>query len=222
MNKVFPLWVKTPRSIRALMPDVLWQMPTKDKVLYLTFDDGPVPEATSFVLAQLEKYNAKATFFCIGDNVRKHPDIFQQVVNAGHTVANHTMHHISGWELSEEAYLEEVKLCQEILSQSLAAMANGGTKKSTKLFRPPYGKLKPSQYRKLKNSYQIVLWDVLSYDFDLNLSGEIVADSVIQNVEQGSIVVLHDSVKAFPRLQVALPKILQYYAERGWKFTSIV
>jgi peptidoglycan/xylan/chitin deacetylase (PgdA/CDA1 family) len=215
MSKVFPLWVKTPRVIRALMPDVLWQMPTKEKILYLTFDDGPVLEATPFVLEQLEKYNAKATFFCIGDNVRKHPDIFQQVINAGHTVANHTMHHISGWEISEETYLDEVSKCDEILGWTL-------DKQRSKLFRPPYGKLKPSQHRKLKDKYQIVLWDVLSYDFDLNLSGETVADNVIQNVEAGSIVVLHDSVKAFPRLQTALPKILQYYAERGWEFACIV
>lgn len=215
MSKVFPLWVKTPRVIRALMPDVLWQMPTKDKVLYLTFDDGPVPEVTPFVLEQLAKYNAKATFFCIGDNVRKHPDIFQQVINAGHTVANHTMHHISGWEISEERYLDEVIKCEEIISCNL-------DKQRSKLFRPPYGKLKPSQYKNLKDKYQIVLWDILSYDFDLNLSGETVADNVIQNVEAGSIVVLHDSIKAFPRLQTALPKILKYYAERGWEFASIV
>jgi len=222
MSKVFPLWVKTPRVIRALMPDVLWQMPTKDKVLYLTFDDGPVPEATPFVLEQLEKYNAKATFFCIGDNVRKHPDIFQQVINAGHTVANHTMHHISGWEISEEKYLDEVSKCDDILGPTSFRQDNKEIGQSVQLFRPPYGKLKPSQYRKLKDKYRIVLWDILSYDFDLNLSGETVADNVIQNVEAGSIVVLHDSVKAFPRLQIALPKILQYFAERGWQFGSIV
>lgn len=222
MSKVFPLWVKTPRVIRALMPDVLWQMPTKDKVLYLTFDDGPVPEATPFVLEQLEKYNAKATFFCIGDNVRKHHGIFQQVINAGHTVANHTMHHISGWEISEEKYLDEVSKCNEILGLTSVRKAKNVIEQPLKLFRPPYGKLKPSQYRKLKDRYRIVLWDILSYDFDLNISGETVADNVIDNVEAGSIVVLHDSIKAFPRLQTALPKILQYYAERGWEFASIV
>ncbi len=231
MAKVFPLWVKTPRIIRALMPDVLWQIPTKDKALYLTFDDGPVPEATPFVLAQLEKYNAKATFFCIGDNVRKHPEIFQQIIDAGHSIGNHTMHHISGWELSEEEYLDEVSKCEEVLGLTLVRLMeekgddlkiiHTNSIRNVKLFRPPYGKLKPSQYRKLKEKYQVVLWDILSYDFDMNISGEAVAENIIQHSENGSVVVMHDSVKAFPRLKIALPKVLEYFAEKGWKFERI-
>jgi peptidoglycan/xylan/chitin deacetylase (PgdA/CDA1 family) len=221
MSRVFPLWVKTPHCIRALAPDVLWQMPSSEKKLYLTFDDGPVPEVTSFVLEQLKKHRAKATFFCIGDNVRKHPDVFREVLDDGHTIGNHTIHHISGWQLSEEVYLEEVASCEKELKTAKNKENENGIDTGTKLFRPPYGKLKPSQYKKLKAQYQIVLWDVLSYDFDVNISGETVAENIINNAESGSIVVLHDSAKAFPRLKIALPKVLEHFSENGWKFESI-
>ena len=179
-------------------------------VIYLTFDDGPIPEATPFVMSVLEKYNAKATFFCIGDNIRKHPEIFQKLIEVGHAVGNHTFNHLKGWKTDDEVYLENFRLCDSLTR--------------SRLFRPPYGRIKRSQISKLKDGFpglKIIMWDVLSGDFDLNLSPEKCLRNVLKATEAGSIVVFHDSLKAFERLEYVLPRALEYWNKRGYSFERL-
>ena len=207
--------VRAPKLLQAVYGKRLWRLPASEKVLYLTFDDGPVPEVTPWVLEQLAAYKAKATFFCIGDNIRKHPEVFQQVLNAGHRIGNHTQHHVKGWKTTPTEYLEEVALCQtEIL--------NAGARSEDKLFRPPYGQLRSKQSRQLQRlGYKIVMWDILSADFDTDLDGDACMENVLTYSKPGSIIVFHDSIKAQPRLEVALPAILKSFSEKGYEFRCI-
>ena len=186
------------------MTSYTWHIPTSEKVLFLTFDDGPIPEATPWVLDTLRTYGAKATFFCVGDNVRKHPAIFHQLLAEGHAVGNHTFNHLKGWKTNTLDYLENVDQCNEIVSSPL--------------FRPPYGSLKPSQTRMLKSRYRIVMWDVLSGDFDPSISPEECLQNVMDNIQPGSIVLFHDSLKAADRMRFALPQVLEKLSEEGWRF----
>ena len=186
--------VKTPTFIQKLFPNYLWRQTRQEKVLYLTFDDGPIPIITPWVLKQLEEYNAKGTFFCVGDNVKKHPKVFEAVKSAGHSVGNHTMNHLNGWTTDNLTYLHNTRHCARLVDSNL--------------FRPPYGRLKPKQAEFLQRHYNIVMWDVLSGDFDENISGEDCFQNVLKNTSSGSIIVFHDSIKAFPRLEYVLPKVL--------------
>ena len=199
--------VKTPAIIQNLFPGFVWRKPTSDKVLYLTFDDGPIPVITPWVLQQLEKYKAKATFFCVGDNVRKYPEVFSSVKDAGHTVGNHTFNHLSGWNTETSPYLDNVEACAELIESNL--------------FRPPYGRIKPSQANALQKEYEIVMWDVLSGDFDEKITGAECLRNVKNGVKNGSVIVFHDSQKAFPRLQYVLPRVLEHYAKAGFTFKAI-
>lgn len=200
--------VHTPKWIQRLFPSYLWRMEkSATKRLFLTFDDGPIPEITPWVLEQLEQYGAKATFFCVGANVQKNPSIYQQIIAAGHQTGNHTFHHLNGWKSSQKDYLEDVALCQKELE--------------TKLFRPPYGRLRLGQAKVLKQHYKIVLWDVIAGDFDPSISGQTCWENIRQSASDGSIVVLHDSKKAWERLFYVLPKLLAYYTEKGFKFEAI-
>ncbi|HNE27984.1 MAG: polysaccharide deacetylase family protein [Saprospiraceae bacterium] len=199
--------VKTPKIIQTLRPAFLWRMPPEEKVLYLTFDDGPIPEVTPWVLDLLDRYSATATFFCVGDNVRKHHDIYQMILQAGHATGNHTFHHLNGWNTEHRAYFRDIRRCAEVVHSSL--------------FRPPYGRILPRQRAYLERRYQIVMWDVLSGDFDTSLSPEDCLRNVLDHVEPGSIVVFHDSLKAEPRLRYVLPRVLEYFKERGWRFERI-
>jgi peptidoglycan/xylan/chitin deacetylase (PgdA/CDA1 family) len=191
-------------------------MPSKDKSIYLTFDDGPIPEVTEFVLEILEKYNAKATFFCIGDNIRKNPNIFKAIINQGHTIGNHTFNHLNGWKTNDEMYGQNIKKCQEIIEQ------NQYFSNSEKpLFRPPYGRIKRSQSFDILPHYQVVMWDVLSGDFSLNLSKEQVFTKTIRHTEAGSIVLFHDSIKAYSKMSYALPKFLEHFSEKDFQFLAL-
>lgn len=206
------LFAKTPRLLTQLYPDCLWRMPKTEKKLYLTFDDGPIPEVTPFVLDELKRWNARATFFCIGKNVEAHPSILRRILKEGHSVGNHTSHHLNGWKVKNELYFQNVRDCTEVLQSH---------KVGQHLFRPPYGKLKPSQYRKLKNEHRIVMWDVLSFDFDLNVSKERVLRNVTQHARSGSIVVMHDSLKAKPKVEYALPRLLKHFHDAGFTFEAL-
>lgn len=207
--------VKMPKVLQAVYPKRLWSINTAEKVLYLTFDDGPIPEVTPWVMDTLANFNAKATFFCIGDNVRKHPDIYQQLIANGHRVSNHTMHHVKGWKTPLVAYLREVDSCQNLMEMEAGQEIH-------KLFRPPYGQLRSKQAKALqKKGFQVVMWDVLSADFDTALTPEACTKNVIDNANAGSIVVFHDSKKAWPRLKLALPEVLKYYSEKGFAFKCI-
>ncbi|HEY9184628.1 MAG TPA: polysaccharide deacetylase family protein [Salegentibacter sp.] len=188
----------------------------KSKSIYLTFDDGPVPGVTPWVLDQLREYKAKATFFCIGDNIRKHPEVFQQVVSEGHQIGNHSFHHLKGWNTSTSEYIQDVFLTEELLEKQHP----GNTK--PKLFRPPFGKIKNSQARELsKKGYKIVMWDVISWDFDSDIRKETCYKNVVENVTEGSIIVFHDSEKASKNLKYALPKVLKYFSEKAYEFKSL-
>ncbi|MEE4000089.1 polysaccharide deacetylase family protein [Tenacibaculum sp. FZY0031] len=204
-------FIKTPRILKQLFAKYTWSFFTNKKEIYLTFDDGPIPEVTEFVLNQLNKFNAKATFFCIGDNVRKHPAVFSRIVNEGHSVGNHTFNHLNGWENSNTAYIENTSKCESLLPNQ-----------RTKLFRPPYGKIKRRQAKQLlTNGYKIIMWDVLSADFDPTITKETCLQNVLKNVENGSIIVFHDSIKASDNLYYALPKVLKEFSQRGYDFKAI-
>ena len=203
--------IKTPFWLRAIYSNCTWKMPAKDKVIYLTFDDGPDPEATPFVLATLKKFNAKATFFCIGNNVLKHPNIYEAVLKDGHRVGNHTYDHLNGWETDNHLYIENIKDAMNMIESNL--------------FRPPYGRIKKSQIKLLKQAdnlpNQIIMWDVLSGDFDLKIDGETCARNVIKNTVPGSIIVFHDSQKAWDRMTIALPIVLEYFSNLGYRMELI-
>jgi peptidoglycan/xylan/chitin deacetylase (PgdA/CDA1 family) len=205
--------ITTPWWLRMLFPGCVWQMPSTDKSVYLTFDDGPHPVATPFVLQQLQLFHAKATFFCIGKNVIKYPAIYRQLLSEGHTAGNHTMHHVNGWKVSDETYLQEI--------------ANAAPLINSRMLRPPYGRIRNRQIQKIKNNRlnfevdRIVMWSVLSADFDTAIDGKKCLTNVTGNVEPGSIIVFHDSAKAMPRLQYALPKVLQWLADKGYSMKSL-
>ena len=199
--------VKTPQFIQNLFPNFTWKIPSKEKVLYLTFDDGPIPEVTPWVLKQLEAYKAKATFFCVGDNIRKHRDVFQQVKNAGHSVGNHTYNHLNGWLTDNIPFFHNIRHCANEVNSVL--------------FRPPYGRLKPKQAQFLQRHYRIVMWDVLSGDFDPKISAEQCLANVVNNAQAGSIIVFHDSLKAEEKLRVVLPRVLEHFAAQGYQFESL-
>ncbi len=203
--------IKTPFWLRAIYPNCTWKIPVQEKVIYLTFDDGPDPEATPFVLANLKKYNAKATFFCIGNNVLKHPNIYESILMEGHRVGNHTYDHLNGWKTEHNIYIDNIKDAMNIID--------------SKLFRPPYGRITKSQIKILKQTdslpNQIIMWDVLSGDFDIRINGEICARNVIKNTVPGSIIVFHDSQKAWDRMSIALPKVLEHFSNLGYRMDLI-
>ena len=199
---------KTPWFIKKIYPNYVWNVNAKDKAIYLTFDDGPHPTATDFVLDALKEFNAKATFFCIGKNVELYPTVYSNIIEQGHTVGNHTQNHLNGWKTNDETYINNIEAAARNID--------------SKLFRPPYGRITRFQAKLLlQANYRIVMWDVLSGDFDINLSKEKCAANVLQQAKQGSIVVFHDSEKAFERLQFALPKVLDFFCKQGYKFKSL-
>lgn len=216
--------VKMPWLIRKIYPSLIWEQPTKEKILYLTFDDGPHPTATPFILDELAKYNAKATFFCIGKNVVEHAAIYKRIIDEGHSVGNHTFNHLNGWKTSNEKYFENIFEAAKYIDSNL--------------FRPPYGRIskfqvsllqeKSDDKRKIKNEastdhsgFKIVMWSVLSGDFDTSLSPEKCLRHVILNSSPGSIIVFHDSTKAWDRMSFALPKVLEYFSRQGYQFHSL-
>jgi len=203
---------RTPFFLPLLYPSLCWRISTERKEIFLTFDDGPVPGPTDFVLKTLSNYAIKATFFCIGDNIRKHPDLFKEIVDDGHQVGNHTFHHTNGWKVGVDNYLEEVKLCEEEIERH--------THQRPKLFRPPYGRIKRSQISPL-NEYNIIMWDVLSVDYNSNLSKESCLRNTLKVVRPGSIIVFHDSLKAEPNLAYTLPKFIESCLVEGYSFSLI-
>jgi peptidoglycan/xylan/chitin deacetylase (PgdA/CDA1 family) len=204
-------WVKTPAWLKRLFPkELCWHMPVDEPAVYITFDDGPHPTATPFVLEQLRAYNAKASFFCIGKNVLEQPEIFRQIMAEGHTIGNHTHNHLNGWKTETATYLENVQQA----SQNINAH----------ILRPPYGRIKISQAKALINAtpaWTVYMWDVLSADFDTDITPQTCLDNVINNIEPGSIVVFHDSQKAWERMSYALPRVLEYCREKNWQVKAL-
>ncbi len=203
-------WIRTHWLIRKLLPHYWWQKDPSQRTVYLTFDDGPIPEVTDFVLQQLELFNAKATFFCIGDNIQKHPELFQRLIASGHSIGNHTFNHLNGWKTSDKDYLENVEKCRLEIEKHIIDRH--------KLMRPPYAKATLSQSRKLRKlGYTIVMWDVLSADFDQQITPEKCLENVLKNIRPGSIVIFHDSRKAFQNMSYALTKTLLYLKENNYE-----
>jgi peptidoglycan/xylan/chitin deacetylase (PgdA/CDA1 family) len=203
-------FIRTPWWLRRLYRSLTWRMPAEEKVLYLTFDDGPHPVATPFVLEELGKYGGKGTFFCIGKNVGAYPEIYRRILIEGHRVGNHTQDHLNGWKVDGRRYLENIRMAAQRIDSDL--------------FRPPYGRIGVLQSSVLRSApfhYHIIMWDVLSADFDRALTGERCARNVIRYGRPGSIVVFHDSEKAFERLREALPMVLKEFAAQGYRFEAI-
>ena len=205
---------RVPFFLPWLYPSLVWQIPTKQKQLFLTFDDGPVPGPTDFVLETLQKHNCKATFFCIGDNVRKHPEVFRKVVDQGHGIGNHTFNHVKGWSTSLRKYIENVNLCEQEFQNSKLEV------RSLKLFRPPYGRITRSQISALQD-FKIIMWDVLTIDYNKNISPEACLRNSIRATRPGSIIVFHDSLKAERNMIYALPRYVEYFLEQGYQFKSL-
>ena len=202
--------VKTPWWLQRLYPECTWQMPGNEKIIYLSFDDGPHPSATPFVLDELNKYGAKGTFFCIGKNVESNTDLYKRILDEGHAVGNHTYQHLNGWQTSKDAYLQDIADAAKLIESDL--------------FRPPYGKVTKAQLKNLSEAPYLlspVMWTVLSGDFDSILSKEKCLKNVLQKTTKGSIIVFHDSEKAFDKLKFVLPQVLSFFTEKEYQFKSI-
>lgn len=199
--------IKKEHIAAKIFRDLTWHFTGKDNELFLTFDDGPTPEITPWVLAALKEFNARATFFCIGKNVKKHPDLYNQILNEGHSVGNHSYTHIKGWKTSNQKYVESVQKAAQVIDSNL--------------FRPPFGKIRPQQIGQLKQDFKIIMWDVFSRDYDSKLDKEKCLKNILDFSESGSIIVFHDTLKAERNLKYVLPKVLKHFSEQGFVFNPI-
>lgn len=201
-------FIKTPYLVKLFSnKNLIWDFKTVDKTIYLTFDDGPTPDVTEKVLKILDNYNAKATFFCLGENVKNHPEIFQNILKHGHSIGNHTFNHFNGWKTRNGKYISNIEKSEKYINSNL--------------FRPPYGRIRKAQINEIKNKYKIIMWTVLAGDYDKNISKEKCLNNVIDNAQKGSIIVFHDSVKAKENVLFALPEVLKYFSNLGFSFERI-
>jgi len=207
-------YYKFPKWLKWLYPNAIWdfsfsnQSNSEEKSLYLTFDDGPNPITTNWILTELAKFNAKATFFCIGNNIKKQPNLFDEIKQQGHSFGNHTMHHLKGWKTKKKNYLEDIRQAHQLINSDL--------------FRAPYGKLTPLQFKALKKEgFRVVFWSHITYDFDSNLATEMRLKKAIERAKDGAIIVFHDSDKAFNQLKDELPVLLKKWKEQGYQFKAI-
>jgi peptidoglycan-N-acetylglucosamine deacetylase len=205
---------RSPFFLPWLYPQLTWRIPTNEKILYLTFDDGPVPGPTEFVLDVLKQYTIQATFFCIGDNVQKHPEVFSRILEEGHRAGNHTFHHLNGWKTNLEDYVNNVQACDQVFNT-----ATGGEQPVT-LFRPPYGRITRSQINLLPQ-YKIIMWDVLTHDYSPATSSEACLKNSIRATRPGSIIVFHDSHKAERNVTAVLPEFIEHFLSQGYSFNVI-
>jgi peptidoglycan/xylan/chitin deacetylase (PgdA/CDA1 family) len=200
--------VKIPRILKKIFPEITWNIKDDLPSLYLTFDDGPTPGITAEVLSVLKKFGARATFFSIGRNVERHPDLYQQILASGHLTGNHTYSHLKGWYTPDAEYYNDIELASRFIHSNL--------------YRPAYGMITPAQLKFLRRNYKIVLWDVMSYDFAFNTSPEKCLQNVTRHAKPGSVIVFHDSLKAAEKVLYTLPRVLEYFAEKGFAFKAIV
>tara|TARA_B100001113_G_C21092900_1_gene615196 strand:- start:1068 stop:1679 length:612 start_codon:yes stop_codon:yes gene_type:complete len=200
------LFVKVPKFVQRILPCITWSKKNTKNNIWLTFDDGPTPEVTPFILNILKKVDLKATFFLVGEQIDRYPELFNQIINEGHKIANHSYSHINSWKSKNSVYLNDIEKCQKFMPEN-------------KLFRPPYGKITPLQIMRLKKKYQIILWDVLSWDFSLSISSEKVKQNVLKNTSEGSIIVFHNNEKSFNTLKVILEKTLIELKQKKFSFS---
>jgi peptidoglycan/xylan/chitin deacetylase (PgdA/CDA1 family) len=212
------LFFRTPFFLPWFLPALTWRIATIKKEIFLTFDDGPVPGPTEFVLDTLAKFKAEATFFCIGDNIRKHPEVFTKIISAGHSIGNHTFNHLKGWNYSTQDYVNNIELCA---NQIATVSSRQLTVDSRLLFRPPYGRITPDQITSLKQTHKIIMWDVLTQDYRQSLSKENCLAGSLKVSRPGSIVVFHDSLKAERNLTYVLPKYLEHFSKEGYIFSAL-
>ncbi len=201
------MFAKTPKFIQLLFPKLVWRKDSLSKEIWLTFDDGPYPEVTPFILSILKKENVKATFFLVGQQIEKFPDLTERIIKNGHLIANHSYSHKNGWFTSKEKYLNDIESCQRLMQDN-------------KLFRPPYGKITKTQITSLKEKYKIILWDVLSYDFNQKISPKRVQENIIKNTTSGSIIVMHNNPVSFNNIQLVLEKSIKKLKAKGYNFST--
>jgi peptidoglycan/xylan/chitin deacetylase (PgdA/CDA1 family) len=201
------LLATVPKVVTRAFPSLIWHIPEREKIVYLTFDDGPIPETTPWLLSMLKSFNAKATFFCVGENVKKYNYLYKRLLDEGHSVGNHTYNHLVGWKTDNQTYIENINKANNLIN--------------TNLFRPPHGLIKNSQLQLIKDDFKIVMWDVLSMDYDKSVSQEQCYRNVVNHAKPGSVIVFHDSIKAWENLKYALPKTLEYLSEKGYSFSNI-
>lgn len=198
---------RPPLLYRMLFPETVWRMHFKPRTVYLTFDDGPIPEVTPWVLDTLDHYGVKATFFCVGENVQRNPELFQELLHRGHSVGNHTMNHMQGAKVSTKVYLHNVFQANELIHSSL--------------FRPPHGLLRWAQSKVLRSRFAIIMYDLVSHDYSRKLTGEQVFENVKHFARNGSIIVFHDSLKAEKNMKYALPRSIEWLRNEGYEFAKI-
>ncbi len=201
------MFVKPPSILKKIFPDLIWEVKTTNKEIFLTFDDGPHPKITPQVLKILDEFNVKATFFCVGENIDKHPDTYKQIVSNGHKTGNHSYNHLNGWKTSNAEYFSNIEKADNLIK--------------SKLFRPPYGRISLSQIKLLSKKYSIIMWTILTYDYDKKVSREQCLSNSIKNTKSGSIVVFHDSLKSENNLLYALPLFLKYFLDKGYSFSLL-
>ena len=199
--------IKVPSWFQFLFSSLIWRFKTKQKVIYLTFDDGPTEELTTWILAELKKFDANATFFCLGKNIETYTDNFKSISTNGHQIGNHTFNHLSGWDSSTNTYIKDVERCQKLTQ--------------TKLFRPPYGRISLTQKQQLKKDFKIIMWDINCWDFDEKMNGQETFVKLTNKITKGSIVLLHDNLKSEKKLRFLLPKILSHFSQKGYSFKAI-
>lgn len=195
--------VQFPRILRPFFGKTIWRKNSSEKVIYLTFDDGPVPEVTPLILDILDHYNWKATFFCVGENVQKHPEVYNEILIRGHKTGNHSFNHLKGFNYSTDEYKANIEKAAGFINSNL--------------FRPPYGRITPKQIKSLQDKYQIIMWDVITHDYDKQLTPDQVFKNITKNLRKGSIVVFHDSIKAQERVLKVLPQAIEFWTEKGYK-----
>ena len=198
---------RPPLLYRMLFPETVWRLHFKPRTVYLTFDDGPIPEVTPWVLDTLDQYGIKATFFCVGENVQRNPDLFQEIINRGHSVGNHTMNHMQGAKVKTDVYLDNVEQANNLIHSTL--------------FRPPHGLLRWAQSKVVRSRFAIIMYDLVSHDYSRKLSGEDVLNNIKTYARNGSIIVFHDSLKAEKNMKYALPRAIEWLRKQGYDFDRI-
>ena len=212
------MFVKTPSFLQKIFPSLIWKNKTREKKIWLTFDDGPEEEVTEFILLTLKKLEIRATFFLTGEQIKKYPELTKQIIEAGHIVGNHSFSHLDGFKTKKEKYIYDIELCQKLINEKIVEM---GMSKKSRIFRPPYGRILPKQIKLLNEKYQLVMWDVFSWDFKKNITKEKLHKNVLENVELGSIIVFHNNQKSYKNLLISLESILVKLKSQGYSFSTI-